>query len=70
MEDFYKGVLSTLSFFIIVVMLFSGDLRDSDPPRPSDAPSTPAIKSVQFEQAPAVVNIGEAGHENKFNWKN
>ncbi len=69
METFYKSVLSALSFFIIIVFLFSDDLKNEETPRPAEPPQMLSIKSVQFEQAPAIVNIGEEGYENKFNWQ-
>lgn len=70
MESFFKGVLTTLSFLLILTFCFYDGLKNIESPRPAVSPSAPSIKSVQFEQAPAVVSLGGNRNENKFNWKN
>ena len=70
MENFFKSVLSTLSFLLMLFFCLFNDSTKIETPRSASAPVAPMIKSVQFEQAPAIVNIGENKNENEFNWKN
>ena len=70
MENFLKSVLSTLSFLLMLFFCLFDNSIKIETPRSAPAPVAPAIKSVQFEQAPAVVSIGEDKNENEFNWKN
>ena len=73
MENFFKSVISALSFLSLLFFCFFSDSIDidSDSPRSAVPAAAPSIETVIFEQAPAVItNIGENEHENKFNWKN
>ena len=70
MEIFFKSVLSTLSFLLLLAFCFFNDSTKLETKRAAPVPVSPAIKSVQFSQAPAIVGIEGDKNENKFNWKN
>ena len=65
MENFFKSVLATLSFLLIIAFCMSGTTK---PVAKARVISKPMFKTATFEQVPAIVNI-EAQNENKFNWK-
>lgn len=70
MEDFFKSVLSTLSFLLLLFFCFFSDSLNAEPPRPAPEAGSQFIKSVKFKQAPAIVNLEGDTNENQFNWQN
>ena len=67
MEKLLKSVIATLSFLFAVLFCLSGDIevKQNNTKR---LPHPPIIKNVEFQQVPAIVNIGTKD-EKQFNWE-
>jgi len=70
MENFLKSVISALSFLSLLFFCFFSDSLTEESRRAPAQADPPSIKSVKFEQVPAMVDIGEKRHENEFDWQN